>query len=259
MRSLNRLVNSVLGSLGFRIIPISREPHESSEMSPNTFDNFTSLAIAYEQLHNENHGSGAIPADDLRPLLLSRLQGTRPGEAYHIIECLSLTKSIRGDVCEFGVAQGETSALIANEIRDTDKVLHLFDSFQGLSKPTGKDQLRDDIFSLGSIEAYEGSMAYPQKAVLSSLAALQFPEDRLVIHPGFIETTISTDAQLPNHISLAYIDFDLYQPITTALRFVAEALLPGGVIIVDDYDHFSTGAKIAVDEFFSEQNVRGET
>jgi hypothetical protein len=30
------------------------------------------------------------------------------------------------DVCEFGVAQGETSALIANEIRSTSKALHRF-------------------------------------------------------------------------------------------------------------------------------------
>ena len=62
-------------------------------------------------------------------------------------------------MCEFGVAEGETSAVIANEIAESKKSFHLFDSFEGLPKPTAKDKLKDDLFSLGSIEAYAGTMA----------------------------------------------------------------------------------------------------
>ena len=65
-----------------------------------------------------------------------------------------------GDICEFGVAQGTTSALMSNEIKGLkERNLWLFDSFEGLPMPTEKDQLKDDIFSLGSIEAYKGTMA----------------------------------------------------------------------------------------------------
>jgi O-methyltransferase len=39
-----------------------------------------------------------------------------------------------------------TSALLANEIRSTERTLWLFDSFKGLGKPSEKDLLIDDIF-----------------------------------------------------------------------------------------------------------------
>jgi hypothetical protein len=51
-----------------------------------------------------------------------------------------------GHVCEFGVAQGATSALLASEIMgDAQRDLHLFDSFEGLPRPTAKDELKNDI------------------------------------------------------------------------------------------------------------------
>ncbi len=65
--------------------------------------------------------------------MLTRFQGTPPAEAYFIINALTMCIDIKDDVCEFGVAQGETSTLIANEIKNTGKILHLFDSFPGSS------------------------------------------------------------------------------------------------------------------------------
>lgn len=168
---------------------------------------------------------------------------------------MAKTKDINGSVCEFGVAQGETAALIANEILSSDKILHLFDSFQGLPKPSRKDQLKDDIFSLGDIERYAGTMSYPEERVLARLKALSFPLNRLVIHKGFFDQVLRKDVNLPQKVSFAYLDFDLYEPIKQALNFLHNITLPGAIIIVDDYDFFSTGAKTAVDEFLKEKNV----
>jgi len=86
-----------------------------------------------------------------------QLMGTQLSEALHVVAHLNRTLHLEGDVCEFGVAQGATSALIANEIRETNKKLWLFDSFEGLPRPTEQDILIDDIFNLGSIEKYQGS------------------------------------------------------------------------------------------------------
>src|SRR5690349_15930020 len=89
------------------------------------FENFSSLVDAYEQ--HLNASGIVIPPNAMRPKLLARLMGTPPSEAYFIIRALADCRSIPGDVCEFGVAQGETSALIANEISlTTNKCLHLF-------------------------------------------------------------------------------------------------------------------------------------
>ncbi len=140
----------------------------------------------------------------------------------------------------------------------SQKILHLFDSFAGLPEPTEKDQLRDDIFSLGSIGAYTGTMSCPEEMVLSRLEAISFPSDRFVIHKGFIEEIIETEPNLPEKVSFAFVDFDFYEPIKIALAYLHKTMSVGSMIVVDDYDFFSTGAKTAVDEFIEENNSDSE-
>jgi O-methyltransferase len=219
------------------------------------FQNFSNLAQAYEFRLNAVSDDSAIEANNERARLLGRVQGTPPSEAYFILQSLAKSRSTPGDVCEFGVGQGETSALIANEIRGTSNILHQFDSFEGLPSPTEKDQLKDDIFHLGTIKAYAGTMACPEDMVRSRLNAIAFPSERFVIHKGFVDQVIKTDKSLPNCVSFAYVDFDFYDPMRQALAFLHERMPIGGVMVVDDYDWFSTGAKTAVDEFLSERNL----
>jgi hypothetical protein len=221
------------------------------------FNNFANLSQIYEHVLNLSDGNHPILRNDVRPKLLTRLLGTPPSEAYFIVQGLAKTSSINGAVCEFGVAQGETSALIANEIVRSNKMLHLFDSFEGLPKPSDKDKLKDDIFSLGNMDAYTGTMAYPTDMVKARLAAVSFPSERYVIHKGFIENLIHTDKQMPSSVSFAYVDFDFYEPIKLTLNFLHNVTSSGSVIVVDDYDYFSTGAKTAVDEFLTEKNSAG--
>jgi len=221
------------------------------------FENFANLAKAYERRLNDD-GGVPIPGDENRARLLARLMGTPPSEAYFLVRALAACREIPGDVCEFGVAQGETSALIANEIAGlVGKRLHLFDSFEGLPKPTDKDRLKDDIDSLGSMGAYAGGMSFPDDMVHRRLAAIAFPPDRYVIHKGFIEKLISEDKALPDRVSFAYVDFDFYEPIKVALEFLHGVTSGGAMIIVDDYDYFSTGAKAAVDEFIEAKKGAG--
>jgi O-methyltransferase len=222
------------------------------------FENFRNLSRAYEHLFNEFRGGQALGQDEARPKLLARLIGTQPPEAYYIVESLAKTKSIDGDVCEFGVAEGETSALIANEIKGLKKTLHLFDSFEGLPNPSARDDLIDDFFSLGSIEAYAGTMSWPETKVISHLKAISFPSSQYSIHKGFIEDLILRDENFPAKVSFAYVDFDFYTPIKTALNYLHNVTLDGSIIIVDDYDFFSTGVKSAVDEFVEEKNSLGK-
>jgi O-methyltransferase len=191
-----------------------------------------------------------IPERKNRPELMRELMGTSPGEAMYVLAALYRSLACPGDVCEFGVAQGATSALLANEIRGTDKKLWLFDSFEGLPKPTDKDKLIDDIFNLGSMEAYAGQMACDISMVKDRLKSIAFPLNRVEIVPGFIEKTIHL-SNLPKAVSFAYVDFDFYEPILITLNYLDEHLSPGGHIVVDDYGWFSSGAQTAVDEFTS--------
>ncbi len=245
MKILKKAIKKALAVLGYEL--------HSSSGERDIFINFSNLAQAYEQRLNEL--GIFIVANEIRSKLLVRLTGTQPAEAYFIVHALAECKDVSGVVCEFGVAQGETSALIANEIQSGNKILHLFDSFEGLSKPTKEDQLKDDIFSLGSIEAYTGTMSCPEEMVRTRLKAISFPPQRFVIHKGLIDQLISDDVSLPKAVSFAYVDFDFYEPIKLTLNFLHQTTSTGAIIIVDDYDFFSTGVKTAVDEFLEEKNA----
>jgi O-methyltransferase len=247
---LKRTISHLLLKCGYRIVP-------ADDYNSNLFQNLANVISAYEYLFKKYRNHELIPSNANRTELTAKLLGTAPSEAYFIIEAICKTKDVHGDICEFGVAQGETSALIANEIRETNKKLHLFDSFAGLPKPSAEDELKDDIFGLGNIEKYEGTMSCSKNMVLRRLNEIIFDSERYVLHEGYIEKSIHKDQHLPQKVSFAYIDFDFYEPILVALHFLHDVTPEGGIFIVDDYDFFSTGVKAAVEKFIDEKN-RGE-
>lgn len=250
---IKRVIVRIIKNFGYQLVPLKSELKKINNNSlSNNFDN---ISQNYEKLFGEKYGN--IPKNENRARILKDLLGTPPSEAYFIINSIAKTKMIEGDVCEFGVAQGITSQLIANEILNNEtKKLHLFDSFEGLPKPTANDTLKDDIFNLGSIEAYTGKMSLPEELVLNRLDNIQFPQKRYVIHKGFIEELIIAKKQFPKYVSFAYVDFDFYEPIKIILEYLNNVTKKGAIIMVDDYDFFSTGVKIAVDEFITENKSK---
>jgi hypothetical protein len=73
-----------------------------------------------------------------------------------------------------------------------------------------------------------------------------------------MEDVFRGDRNLPDKVCFAYVDFDYYEPTKLALEFLHRITPSGAILIVDDYDYFSTGAKAAVDEFRRDKNS-GET
>lgn len=181
--------------------------------------------------------------------LLNDLLGTSIVEGLHIIENIFMTQNIEGDICEFGVAQGKTSKLLAYLIKSSNKNLYLFDSFEGLPNPTSKDELKDDIFNLGSIKSYKGKMAHKKYKVVNELEKIGFMKNRYFINEGYFIKDNLDKFKFPDKISFAYIDFDFYQPTIDVLNTIQDKLTLNSRIIVDDYDYFSTGVKHAVDEW----------
>jgi len=230
--------------LGYKIVPADRNSGMSVP-DQQLIRSLTELSAAY----NKYVFSNELKTDDKSLAILSNSMYTEFGNGLNIIYYLHQSLLLEGDVCEFGVGQGFISALLAHEIEDTDKNLWLFDSFQGFDRPSHKDVLINDPFHLGTADAYQGKMIFPVDVVRARLSAISFPSGRTRIVPGFISKTIHGPA-LPKTVCFAYVDFDFYDPILTALQFLDTVLQPGGVVIIDDYDFFSAGAKCAVDEFF---------
>ncbi len=236
------ILRKLFRSLGFNVTKIS----SPNPLMPQLHKTIRELRYILE---SQLESLGDEKEDEIE--LISRLDGTQPTEAYYIINSLNEVSGIEGEVCEFGVAQGFTSALIANTIRDSKKKLWLYDSFEGLPMPTEKDELIDDIFQLGDIREYHRTMKHSQNSVISQLDWVNFPSERVNIIPGFIEDLNSLE-KFPERVSFAYIDFDFYEPIKIALNKLNDVLGEGAKVIVDDYGFFSSGVKSAVDEFLDE-------
>ena len=235
---MKSLIQKLLKKIGWEIVRLDAKiPREL----------FDSLVHAYE--HEISGTRSFILNKPRRYNLIGNLIGTSAPEAFFIIESISRTNHLGGQVCEFGVAQGRTSALIANELLETGRVLHLFDSFTGLPAPSVEDELIDDIFNLGTMASYEGLMSVPRKEVIETLERLEIPESSYVIHEGFIKNTLQNSTRLPEKVTFAYIDFDFYEGILDALIFVENKSIIGTEVIVDDYNFFSSGSKKAADYF----------
>lgn len=234
-----KIINKLLGKFGLEII----RKHEKDYLIEKYNELIKECVNFFKELIFQD-----LPECEKRINLLGKLYGTQVSEAMYVINYLHKALKLDGDVCEFGVGNGATSTLLANEIRKVNKKIWFFDSFKGLSKPSEKDILKDDIFNLETIDKYEGTMNYSSRELKSRLKTILFPKSRTKIIEGFIENTIN-NKNLPKSICFAYVDFDLYSPISITLEYLDKFLIKGGYIIIDDYDFFSEGVKTAVDEF----------
>ena len=149
------------------------------------------------------------------------------------------TAELGGEIWELGVYRGG-SALYLKRLMSglrIDTTLRLFDSFEGLPAPAGIDKHREGEFG-------DTSLAEVRNLVGS--------EPHIDYRKGWIPHTFDGLGDVP--IRFAHIDLDLYQPILDATDFVYQRLVPGGIIVYDDYGFDSCpGARKAVDEFYADK------
>jgi hypothetical protein len=157
---------------------------------------------------------------------------------YTLNQLMKLTLHLEGDLAECGTYKGVSAYLMCEACRGTDRTIHIFDSFEGLSSPGPRD---GDYWTTGALRSSE--------AVLKETLA---PFDNYRVHKGWIPETFREVAALK--FNFVHIDVDLYQPTRDSLDFFYDRLVPGGVTLMDDYGFKSCpGAKAAADEFFADR------
>ena len=169
----------------------------------------------------------------------------------------TLTHNIPGDVVEFGCYKADTSVLYQkllesmghggsilseNQANQTSqKILWLYDSFEGLPAKTREDNsAAGDAFQAGELLVTKREVIEKFKKM-----GLKLPKIKKAF---FDDLDIIYD--IPKKISYAFLDGDLYQSIKTSLRLITEKMSQGGVIIVHDYNNPELpGSARAVDEW----------
>ena len=248
---MKRFLRAALRRAGYGLAHMA----DRFRMSESARDIHRQTAAEVEELYRR-FVFADLPKREGRAQDLGDLIGTTVSEAIYVIKNLHDGLKVAGDICEFGVAQGATSKLLASEIMPlADRKFWLFDSFEGLPAPTKEDRLIHDIFKLGTMDKYQGTMASPETEVLRKLASINFPRHRIRVKKGWVKDTIKS-GELPEKIAFAYVDFDFYDPIKDALEFLDARMPAGARIVVDDYGFFSEGAQLAVDQFVAAAGTR---
>lgn len=151
---------------------------------------------------------------------------------YILYQCVFATASLEGEIGEAGVYRGGSASAIAQaiELTETGKVLHLFDSFQGLPAPSSFD-VSSKLFRQGEyqsdLDAVRTFLNHSTRTTCS-------------IHPGWLRETLLSESLEVMRWSMVHIDLDAYQSVTQALQYFLPRLSPGGVVVVDDYGCVST-------------------
>ena len=170
-------------------------------------------------------------------------------ETKKILELAREKITIEGDIVELGCYKGDTSLLLAELLRGTDKKLWLFDSFEGLPSKT-----EADWSELGR-DFKEGALNVTKREVKERFLRAGLPVP--IIRKGWFSDLTKED--LPEKIALAFLDGDLYESIKDSLRLVEDRMVSGGIIIIHDYNNAALpGVAKAADEWLKGRKIRQE-
>jgi hypothetical protein len=178
---------------------------------------------------------------------------------FRILYCLEQTAHLAGDIAECGVGSGYSMVYTLTYLDKTaDKRQYFaFDTFEGFPYIHEQDlenlpEHRKGVSVVGHYKEYH----YEHIAGLAKKLA---PKIRAHFHKGVFDTTIP---KLPDNqqFSFVFMDCDLYMSYRSCLSTIYDRVVPGGIILFDEYEHTVEwpGARKAIDEFFAVKTEKPE-
>jgi predicted O-methyltransferase YrrM len=147
--------------------------------------------------------------------------------AYLIMEIERL-KNVQGNIVEIGVARGLTTRFLAQHIKnqklDQSLKLYAVDTFESFTEADLAFEVSNRGKSLDALDAFK----YNDYEVWKN----NFTEFDFVVPVQSDCSIVDYDKLGP--IKVAFLDVDLYLPTQKTLPKLYSALVPGGVILVDD-------------------------
>ena len=188
---------------------------------------------------------------------------TGPERVNALVESVKyvVANEIEGDFVECGVWKGGSAmamALALNELNDETREIYLYDTFSGMTSPTGVDisyvgEFATKKFSRTKTSAESSNWALsPLEEVTQNVMSTGYPLEKFHFIKGMVENTIPEN--IPGKIALLRLDTDWYKSTKHELTHLFPLLSQNGVLIVDDYGHWK-GCRKAVDEYMQENNI----
>ena len=168
------------------------------------------------------------------------------GETEYIINVARDCLKLSGDLVEMGCYKGDTSLMLADILKNTEKRLWIYDSFEGLP-----EKMKEDESVLGE-DFKSGELAVTKREVKERFlkAGLKVP---VIKKAWFFELRVE---DMPVKIAFAFLDGDFYESIRDSLKIIDSLMVFNGVILIHDYANSALpGVKKAVDEWLIEKNI----
>ena len=169
---------------------------------------------------------------------------------------------VQGAMVECGVWRGGAMGAVALTLKAQGQTrpMYLFDTFEGMSIPTEEDKTFGGGDAMGEFlekrtgeESSDWCMASLED-VQANLTRLGLDTNDFRFVKGMVEDTIPTEAP-SGDIALLRLDTDWYKSTKHEMDHLFPKLVPGGVLIIDDYGDWE-GARQAVDEYLDNHSIR---
>jgi O-methyltransferase len=143
---------------------------------------------------------------------------------FELWQLVGQVSHLYGDLLEVGVWRGGTGCLIAERAQrlGIDAQVFLCDTFSGVVKATHQDPV------------YVGAEHADASAADVELLAATLGLTNIKILPGVFPDDAGPLIE-DHRFRLCHIDVDVYQSAKDTFRWVWDKLVPGGVVIFDDY------------------------
>lgn len=163
-----------------------------------------------------------------------------------------------GVYVECGVAAG--AQVIAMHHGAPEKIIYAFDSFQGIPKPSNRDDQMPGIRRLSPTEISQlpapgdqepettGATSVSEEDFISNLKHAGVDLEKIKIIPGWFEHTVRLFGSQYVNISILRLDGDLYNSTFVCLQHLFGKVQTGGCVIIDDIQ--LSGCKAACDDYF---------
>ncbi len=185
---------------------------------------------------------------------------TSPERIKAVIDAIDYIhkNGIQGSIVECGVWKGGSvmaAMLTLIEHGDVDRMIYLFDTFEGMNSPTENDRdingalAQDRLKREDKKSSWVWALSTLQETKLNVLST-GYKSEKINFIKGEVEKTLIENT--PDDISLLRLDTDWYESTKIELEYLYPKVVKGGIIIIDDYGHWE-GAKKAVDEFIAIQ------
>jgi O-methyltransferase len=191
---------------------------------------------------------------------LTYLSPAALGDLYRVVQSIERQR-VPGMFVEAGCALGG-SALVIAAAKRPERPFNVYDVFGMIPPPGEKDgpdvQRRYDEIRSGRSQGINGATYYGYQddllqRVTATFHRYRFDPDRC--HIRFIEGFFENTLRIDQPVAFAHIDGDWYESVSCCLARIDPWLVPGGVLVIDDYTAWS-GCRRAVDEYFAGREDR---